>query len=135
MMKSKKTAPSRAGPLAASGQKHCGAAASQKRLLPDAMALFMSWRRRWPKATMLLVKASKSKSIPSTTASPNGRRAELLGFTGPNMFQTRSAAERAASAEDHPPWVYVAPARERMMVFPRAWQALISSLQDVSDGP
>lgn len=88
----------------------------------------MRERSSLPNVAMLETVASKSKSNPSTTASPKGRRAELLE-SGPKVSQINWAPAVAASVEVNPPSEYVAPPIERRIVLPAAWHVLMSSLE------
>jgi len=55
--------------------------------------------------TVLETVVSKSKSKPSITEVPKGRRAVEEGWRGPNMAQISWAAEVAAEGEVKPPSV------------------------------
>lgn len=57
------------------------------------------------KVTVLETVVSKSKSKPSITEVPKGRRAVEPDCTGPNMDHTNSAAVVAAAEEVNPPSV------------------------------
>ena len=88
-------------------------------LLPVAAVLASIRLRNWfAKAGMFETGASKSKSKPSITESPNGRGEVPPGVLGPKIDQILFAAETAAPVEPNPPSVYVAPPIERTMVFP-----------------
>ena len=71
---------------------------------------------------------SKSRSKPSMLALPNGRKAAESACAGPKVAHIFSAAAIAASAEEKPPSVYVAPPIEsRIFLLCCVWQVVMSS--------